>query len=152
MRIVKTPSPDMSLQESSNFAEWADLPMNNEPVVQFESTLDDQEDASVKSTHSDSIQTSEEIESAPLLNYDPTCVVEEELLPLLALAVGDELSSLTVNLHLSMSVYEQAKETYSLPDTQALYILRIWMGQKVQKMCDLVDALDRTGLKEVVSW
>lgn len=152
MHLVKALSIDVSTLQNSSFTELTDPSLNNEPTSQFQSAPDGNKCSTPGGTHSDSIQTTETDTCIPSIKYDPNCPVNEKLLPLLALIVGEKLSCLTENLGLSASVREQAKETYSLPDTQALYVLRVWVDQKEQKMSDLLDALDRTGLKEVVVW
>ena len=152
MRLVKALTIDITTLENSSCAESTDLSLNNEPTSQSENVADSQTCAAPKDTHSDSVQATETGTSIPSVKYDPNCAVDDELLPLLALVVGERLSSLAENLGLSESIQKQAKESYSLPDTQALYVLRVWVDQKEQKMSDLLDALDRTGLKELVVW
>ena len=154
MHIMKALSIDTSTIDDLSTPESTDVSIGNECTSQFESDPDGQKCATCtsKGTHSNSIQTTKVDTCIPSVSYDPNSAVDEKLLPLLALIVGEKLSSLTVNLDLSASIHEQAKETYSLPDTQALYVLRVWVNQKERKISDLLDALDRTGLKEVVVW
>ena len=75
-------------------------------------------------------------------------VTEADLLTL-ALLIGNKLSFLTVELGLELSQWDYALKNYKLPDTQALYILHRWYGERERTVGELCQALCAIGLEDI---
>lgn len=80
----------------------------------------------------------------------PLSLVTEEMLTILSEYIGSsKLYSLTTQLKLTQSDYQYAISNYRLPDTQALYILRLWYNKDDRIIFELTNALESIGLSEV---
>ena len=77
-------------------------------------------------------------------------VTEADLLTL-ALLIGNKLSFLTVELGLELSQWDYALKNYNLPDTQALYILHRWYGERERTVGELCQALCAIGLEDIAA-
>lgn len=75
-------------------------------------------------------------------------VTEDDLLSL-SPAIGDKLPFLTVQLGLTLSDWDKARTSFKLPDTQALYILRLWYNEKERRLGELRTALSHCGLTKL---
>lgn len=111
--------------------------MNSLYSVPFPLASNDHQDTSIRST----IRDNE--------------FVTEDTLTLLSEYIGvNKLPLLATQLGLSASVWEHARSNFKLPDTQALYVLRMWLGRNDKEggegtVSELVSALELIGLSQL---